>query len=210
MRIGGVALAPVDDQPARNRAAAADLDHVAQRIRVGRLADERGVPTLAALLRPVEQLDRAVDGGPLLVAGDQQRHRACRWAVLLDDAGERGYETGDAALHVDGAATIHVARHDACRKGRLRPFPVVAGRHDVGMAGEHQVAAGAAEPGVEVLDVRRAVLRKDGALDGGAERCHLPFQDAERACLVRRNGGAADQFGEVGGGIGRQRHGAKG
>ena len=43
MRVGGMALHAVHREPAGHAAAPADLDHVAERLRAGRLADEAGV-----------------------------------------------------------------------------------------------------------------------------------------------------------------------
>ena len=47
MRIGGVALHAVDGDGAGQRAAPADLDHVAELVRIGRLADERRRPSVS-------------------------------------------------------------------------------------------------------------------------------------------------------------------
>ncbi len=43
VRVGGVALHPVDGQPPGQTAAPADLDHVAEHRGRGRLADQAGV-----------------------------------------------------------------------------------------------------------------------------------------------------------------------
>src|SRR5215510_13246666 len=105
VRIGDMALLAVGRERAVERAAPPDLYDVAQRLRAGRLAENAVVEGLAALGRPVEQLDRAVDRDVLLVAGDEEGDRARK---LATDAGEiierRRHEAGDAALHVDGAA----------------------------------------------------------------------------------------------------------
>src|SRR5690606_20123347 len=115
--IGHVALPAVDGDHGRDGAAAADLDHVAEVFRIGRLAAEGGVPDLALPGRPVEQFHRAVDRRPFLVAGDKQRYRALEAAFGCDVAGGGGDETGDAALHVDSAATVHLAIVDVGREG---------------------------------------------------------------------------------------------
>src|SRR5260221_620739 len=83
MRVGGVALGPVNGQGAGQAAAAADLDHVAEGLGVGRLADDAGVETLAARFQPVEHLLRAVDRDTLLVAGNEQADRAAEIATPL-------------------------------------------------------------------------------------------------------------------------------
>ena len=85
-RIRDVALRAGDDQRAVLRAAPADLDHVAERLRVGRLAQNAVIEFFAARGRPLQQLDGAVDRDAFLVAGDQERDRAFRLAVV----GSRG------------------------------------------------------------------------------------------------------------------------
>ena len=71
-----MALLAGDDQMAVERAAAADLDGVAERFDIARLAQDAVIEFLAALGRPLQQLGRAVDRDAFLVAGDQERDRA--------------------------------------------------------------------------------------------------------------------------------------
>ena len=78
LRIGDVALLAGHHQRAVLRAAPADLDHVAERVGVGRLAEDAVVECFAALGRPLQELDGAVDRDAFLVAGDQERDRALR------------------------------------------------------------------------------------------------------------------------------------
>ena len=72
MRIGHVALLALHDDPAGQRSAAPDLDHVAKPVGIRRLAEDAVIEPLPAGPRPVEKLDGAVDRRPLLVAGDQE------------------------------------------------------------------------------------------------------------------------------------------
>ena len=74
--IGDVTLAAGDDQRAVERAAAAGLDGVADDLDIARLAEDAVVECLAALRRPFQKLDGAVDRDALLVAGDEERDRA--------------------------------------------------------------------------------------------------------------------------------------
>ena len=60
-------------------------------------------------------------------------------AVLFEMARHRRDEAGDAALHVDCAAAVELAVCDLRREGRMRPGRLVARRHDVGVAGKHQM-----------------------------------------------------------------------
>ena len=72
---------------------------------------------------------------------------------------------GDRALHVDGAAAVEHAVGDLARERRMRPVRLVARRHHVGVAGEHQMRRGGADAGVEVLDSVGAGLREGDAMD---------------------------------------------
>ncbi len=109
--IGGVALGAVDDHIASGAAAPPDLDHVAQRFRVGRLADDAGVELFAAFGQPFQHLARAVDGGAFLVAGDKQadgagRGPVVRRAVAFHELRDGCGEARDRALHVGSAAPV--------------------------------------------------------------------------------------------------------
>ena len=79
--IGDMALDAAHHHVDGHAAAPADLHHVAEALGAGRLADHAGVDRLAALGQALQHLDRAVDRGPLLVAGDQQADRAAEVAA---------------------------------------------------------------------------------------------------------------------------------
>ena len=103
MGIGDVALLADERQPAGQRAAPSVLDRVAERRLAGRLAEQASVESFAARQRPVDELDRAVDGRAFLVAGQKEADRALERAAR-DEAQGGGERGGDAALHVGGAA----------------------------------------------------------------------------------------------------------
>jgi hypothetical protein len=119
----------------------------------------------------------------------------------------RGDETGDAALHVDGAATEHLALCDLGGERRMRPRGLVTDRHHVCVPGEHQMRPVAGAARIEVFDIGRASFRKHRALDGKAEWLQHCLQRAQGSTFGRRDGGAADQGGQICGGVGRQGHG---
>src|SRR5674476_1017514 len=97
-----MALPAGHDQVAVERAAAADLDGVAEFRDIARLAQNAVVKFFAALGRPLQELGRAVDRDAFLVAGDQERERAFRLAVMVAEIIEHGGQrAGDAALHID-------------------------------------------------------------------------------------------------------------
>ena len=208
LRIGGVALAAIDGDRAGQRAAPADLDHVAERVRdwsARRRSQASHLSPLAAAHSSslTVPLIAGPSSSPVISSDTEPFGPPC----FVDMARHRGDEAGNAALHVDGAAAIHLAVGDLGGEGRMRPGGFVAGRHHVGVAGEHQMRAVAGAPRIEVLDVRRAVFRKHRPLDGKAERLQHLLQRAQRTAFGGRHGGAADEGGEVFGGVGRQRHG---
>src|SRR3569623_20380 len=88
--ISDMALLALDDQRAGQRAAPPDLNEVAERIDVARLAAHAKVELFAALGRPVEQFHGAIDGGAFLVAGDEEGERAFWLAAIGLEIGEYG------------------------------------------------------------------------------------------------------------------------
>ena len=76
VRVGDVALDARHLDPHVDRAAAADLDRVAEPVDRGRLADQDHVGPDLPLVQPVDDPRRAVGRIAFLVAGDQQRQRA--------------------------------------------------------------------------------------------------------------------------------------
>ena len=80
-----------------------------------------------------------------------------------EEGERRRHHRGDAALHVDGAAPVEHAVRDHRRRRVVAPAPPVAGRHDVGMAGEQETGAAVADAGIEVVDVGRARLAEGHA-----------------------------------------------
>src|SRR5437899_9532080 len=136
------------------RAAAADLDAIAEHLDIRRLAEHAMIEFLAALGAPLQKLDGAVDGDVLFVAGDQERNRAL-WlaAVVVQILQHRSDAAGDAALHVDRAAAIEETVLDLAGERAVRPRRLVAGRYHIGMSGKGDVRRLGADPGVEIVDV---------------------------------------------------------
>ena len=195
LRIGDVALRAGHDQRAVLRAAPADLHHVAELLRVGRLAQNGVIEFLAALRRPFQKLHGAVDRDAFLVAGDEERDRALRLAAVGCEIVERRCDLArDRALHVDRAAAVeHVAR-DLARERRMRPLRLIARRHHVGVAGQHQMRRRGADARVEILDRVGAGLLEGDAMHREARALEHRLDDGERAALRRRHRGAADQI----------------
>ncbi len=121
----------------------------------------------------------AVDRDALLVAGDQERDRALRLAAGGGEMVEhRGKPAGDRALHVDGAAAVQHAVSDVGAERRVLPVRLVARRHHVGVAGEHEMRLAGADAGVEVLDIVGAGLGEGDAVDGKARARQRRFEIA--------------------------------
>src|SRR3954468_15562746 len=97
------------------------------------------IELFAARRRPLQQLDRAVDGDAFFVTSDQERNRALRELVLGDVVEGRRDEAADAALHVDGAATVELAVGNVAGEWRVRPFRFIALWHDVGVPRKHEM-----------------------------------------------------------------------
>ena len=194
MRVGDVALRAADPDPAVQAAAPADLDRLAQPLGVGRLADQAMVEPLALLLHPAEHLARAVDGGPFLIAGDEQADRAVELAPARLDVVERGGdEAGDRPLHVGGAPAVqHPAQHVGGKR-RMPPQPGIARRHHVGMAGEAEMRRAVADAGIEILDRLAATLVEAELLAHEARGFERLHQHLDGAGIARRHAFAADQ-----------------
>ena len=197
-----MALHAVDMERAGLRAAAADLDAVAEHFDIRRLAEHAMIEFLAALRAPLQQLDGAVDRNVLFVAGDQKRDRAFGLAAIVFQIVEhRGDAAGDAALHVDRAAAIEETVLHFARERAERPCGFVTGRHHVGMAGKGDVRRFRADAGVEVVDIGGAGLAEGDAMHLEAGVFQQTFEDAERAGIGRGDRWAADEVAGNGNGV---------
>jgi len=117
-----------------------------------------------------------------------------------------GNRAGDAAFHVDRAAPVELRAVHLAGKGRVFPRRLVARRHHVGMAGEHQMRACRADAGVEILHVVRARLLEGHAMHGETGSFQRGFEELERTAFGRRDGTAAQQIAGDGNGIGGHDH----
>ncbi len=152
VRIRDVALLPLDRQRAREAAAAPVLDHVAQPVHRGRLADDAVIDRLARGGQPFDDAHGAVDAGPFLVGGQQQRDRARRIGVRGEERLDRDDEGRQRALHVGGAAAVQPAV--ALGRDERVGAPLIERPRgdDVGVPGEGEQRAAAAAPRPEVGD----------------------------------------------------------
>ena len=82
---------------------------------------------------------------------------------------------------------------DIGREGIVRPARGIAARHDVGVAGEAEIATGVAESGIEIEDVRRPLLGEDEAMAGKAQPFERRGEDVDRALIVRRHARPPDE-----------------
>ncbi len=202
LRIGDMALLAGDGEVAVERAAAADLDGVAELFLVARLGQDAMVELLAMFGGPLQQLGRAVDRDAFFVARDQERDRTLGLAVLLEMVEHGGDRAGDAALHVDRAAAVKLAVVDLGRERRMAPARLVARRHHVGVAGDDEIGRFRAKPRIEVFDVGGARLAEGHAVDGETGRLQRLFENAKRAAFRRRHRRTAQQVAGDGNGIG--------
>jgi hypothetical protein len=115
------------------------------RVDRGGLADDAEVELLAALFQLLADDHGAVDARAFLVAGDQQAMPMGRIGMCGQELLHRHREGGDRGLHVGRAAAVQLAVAVAGHEGVAGPLLQRAGGHDVGVAGEHQRAAAAAD-----------------------------------------------------------------
>ena len=94
-----------------------------------------------------------------------------------------GHAAGDAAFHVDGAASIEKAVLHLARERAVGPCGLIARRHHVGMAGKADVRRRGADAGIEVVDVGGAGFAEGDAMDLEAGR----FQDVLEHRRARRH-----------------------
>src|SRR5215470_12046680 len=135
LRIGAMPLFAADNQMAVERAATADLDGVAPRLPIARLAQDAMIEFLAALCGPFQQPGGAIDRDAFFIAGDQKRDRALRLAAIRGKMIEDGRDcAGDAAFHVDGAASVYLAAGNLAGKWRMLPGFLITRRHHVRVA----------------------------------------------------------------------------
>ena len=188
VRIGDVTLPAFDRQPDIDRATAADLDHVAEGLGAGGLADDAVVDDLALGLEGLDHHLGAVGRHAFLVAGDQEGERALHLAGGDGLGGRRG-EGGHRALHVDRAAADQHAVDDLGGEGLAAPRRAIAHRDHVGVAGEAEIRPGRPVAGVKVLD-----LAEPHPPAGKAEALQGVLDEIHRARVGGGDGGAADEF----------------
>ncbi len=152
VRVGDVALGAVHGDFGVQAAAAADLDHVAEAHRAGRLADDAEVGDVPVLLHPWQDTDCAIGCHAFLVAGDEQADGAAdgNGGKVVGGGSDEG---GDAALHVAGAAAVEHPVMHLGGEGVVTPDGG-ADRDDVGVTGEAEMRAVAGvDAGEQVLDL---------------------------------------------------------
>ena len=141
---------------------------------------------------PVDKLDGAVDCGALFVASDEEADRACERPLAGETrgGGDRG---GDAAFHVAGAAAPELTVRDFPRERIEPPARPIAGRHDVGVAGEGKIGLGRAEPRIKVENRRRSRRLERHELGRETGLAQELAQIGQSAAVDRRHRRKADE-----------------
>ena len=103
-----------------------------------------------------------------------------------DEALQRDHERRDAAFHVGGAAAVQQAVADLGTNGSLCPGLARAGRHDVGMAEQHQRRRAAAVRRPQVVDVAEAQVLACGSPRAAGARRSAAWQPASSGVTERR------------------------
>ena len=198
VRIGDVALSAFDGERARERAAAAVFDGVAQFGNGSGFADDAVVYGFAARFEGVDDAHRAVVRVAFFVGGNQQGDAAVMLRIVGDKGFAGGGKGGDAAFHVGRAAPVEFAVALGRLEGGRRPFFQRACGNDVGVSGEAHQWGRCAAPQPEVFGVAE-VHFFDGKTEGGEAFGNQPLA----VLVVGRNGGAGDKFfGKGKGGMG--------
>ena len=200
VRIGGMALHPLGLEEEGHRATAADLHHLAHLVRAGGFPHQTDRHRLALIHHPVQKRAGAIATHPLFVSGDGQNHGTFGRRLGHQIDGRRD-ESGNAGLHVGGAAAPHLAAMDLGTERVMGPGRRIAHRHHIGMAVEPESLGALVAPARE--QVRDAVTVDPGA--GEARGAQHPLEQLQRAALKRRDRGAADQIGAEFDGIERHR-----
>ena len=150
------------------------------------------IEAFALTKRPVDELDGAVDGRAFLVAGQEEADRAGERSPR-DKAQGGGDGGGDAALHVAGAAAPEFPVGDFGRERVEPPARLVAGRHDVGVAGEGEIGPRVSEPRIEVEDRGRSRRLEGDEVGGEARLAQEIAQIGQSAGVDRRHRGKAEK-----------------
>jgi hypothetical protein len=188
MRVRDVALHAFDDELARERAAAAILDHVAGALDRGRLADDAVIELFAARAQRFDHFHGAIRRGPFLVGSKQESDRAAVLGIFANEAVHGFDESGDRRFHVRRAAPIQ----DAVADHRLEriAFPLLdrSGGNDVGVSGknEQRLRPAAARP--QIADTVGI-----DALEREAERREMLRDEIEAARIFGRHGRSRDE-----------------
>ena len=114
-------------------------------------------------------------------------------ALRCEMAEGRRDGTGDAALHIHGAAAIEDPVADHGGERRICPGVEIARWNDVGVARETKMRLGLADARIQVFDVRRARLRERHAVAGEARSGEHGFEQRQGAAFVGRHALAAHE-----------------
>ncbi len=186
-------LYAVDRQHTIDGPTAANLGHFAQGSRVCWLTNNAMVNGLALIGNCLQHLLGAVDGRAFLVAGDQETDGTIEITVARrQELGCGIGEAGDCGFHVDRSPAIEGAVLHLRAERVSDPGVFVAHRHHVGVAGETEVWAAVAQPGIEVLHVRGAVIAEGDQLTVEADPFQRRLQDILRAAVGGRHAVTAD------------------
>ena len=184
-----MALDAAHGQRRRQRAATADAQQVAQSRHRRGFTGDAPVDAFATQAKGIGDLAHTVDGIALLVRGQQQCHAARMIRMRGDEPFQRNDERRDAAFHVRRATAVQQPVPDLRLERIAVPGLARPGRHDIGMAQQHQRRAAIAMGSPQVVDVAEAQAL-------ASEPCPLQaLRDQLLAAgIVRRHRVARDQF----------------
>ena len=118
------------------------------------------IEMLAVFMRQSQQFFRAVDGGALLIAGDEKPIEPFIGPVLPTKASAAAVKAAMAPFISARRGPRSRPRRAPRRKRIEAPGRRVSRRHDIGMAGEDEMGPRRADARIEIVDVWRAAFRK--------------------------------------------------
>ena len=184
-----MALRAFHRQAARQRTAAAILDHVAGFLHRGRLADDAVIQFDLALFERLYHAHRAVGSRAFFIGSKHDRQRTRMIRMLGDEIRQRYDKGGQRAFHVGSAATVQ----DTIANGRLEgitlPLLDRAGRHHIGVTSETNQRRCGAATRPQIVDAAHADFFADKT-----QRLEDAGQQVEATGIGRRDRGAGNQL----------------
>ena len=186
LRIRDVALDPLDDQRPGQRAAAPVLDHVAELVDRGRLADDAIIDAARRRARASRRLFTvpSIDGpssSDVISSAMEPGAGPCATNASIATT-----NAASETFHVGRAAAVEVTVAHAWARRVRCPCVERTGRHDVGVAGEADERGRVAQPRPQVGDAVGSAASRSGSRAAQGARRAASWQPASSGVSERR------------------------